>query len=353
MVPTVGVEEELLLVDPESRTVTAVAGRAVRAHDDVEPELFLQQVETHTPPCRSMAELDREIRRSRSAICAAAQEAGAAAVAVGVPVLPYDDTEVTRKQRYLRIREEYGEIARSALACAMHVHVEVGSIDDGVRVLDRISPWLPVLLAMSANSPFFDGRDTGYASWRAQTWNRWPSHGSGQPFADADTYTALTEKLVEWGAALDPAMVYFDARYAPAYGTVEVRIADVCAETDDALLVAALARALVVTAAREERSPAWRSELVRAATWRASRDGLAARLVDPAARALAPARDVVGSLLDHVRDALEEAGDLDQVSRLVERLFALGTGATRQRRLFEETGSLEAVVDDAVRRTRP
>ena len=351
-VPTLGVEEELLLVDPDSGELRPVAARAVRAHEDVEAELFLQQVETQTSPCRSLDDLHREIRSSRRAVCDAAEEAGAAAVAVGVPVLAYEDTEVTRQPRYLRIREEYAEIARSTLACAMHVHVEVGGLDTAVRVLDGIAPWLPVLLATSANSPYVGGRDTGYASWRAQTWNRWPSHGTGQPFGDASTYTEVTERIVEWGAALDPAMAYFDARYAEAFGTVEMRIADVCPGPEDAVLVAALTRALVATASRED-PVTWRSELVRAATWRASRHGLADRLVDPATRALAPARDVVTSLVAHVQDALEEAGDVDVVEGLVERVFADGTGATRQRRRFEETGSLEAVVRDAVRRTRP
>lgn len=351
--PTLGVEEELLLVDPETGVLKAVAAAAVRAREQVEPELFLQQVETQTPPCRSIDDLDRELRRSRTALCDAADAVGAAAVAVGVPVLVDADTAVTREPRYLRIREEYGEIARSALACAMHVHVAVDGIEEGVRVLDGIAPWLPVLLATSANSPYAGGRDTGYASWRAQTWNRWPSHGTGQPFGDADTYAAVTERLIEWGAALDPAMTYFDARYAAVYGTVEVRVADVCATTDDALLVAALARALVTTATRRDALAPWRSELVRAATWRASRYGLADRLVDPATAALAPAREVVGSLLRHVGDALEESGDLERVIATTEHLFAEGTGATRQRRRFEVSGTHASVVLDAARRTRP
>jgi carboxylate-amine ligase len=134
---------------------------------------------------------------------------------------------------------------------------------------------------------------------------------------------------------------------------VEVRVADVCPEVEDAVLVAGLTRALVATAASGSTSDdPWRSELVRAATWRASRHGLADRLVDPPSRTLAPARDVVGSLLGHVRPALEEAGDLPWVEHLVERVLAQGNGATRQRRRYEESGSLEAVVLDAVERTR-
>jgi carboxylate-amine ligase len=356
VVRQLGVEEELLLVDPATGHVTAVAERAVRAGDaedgaPVEEELFLHQIETQTPPCSSLEELARELRRSRQAICESAAAAGAAAVAIGSPVLVDEESTVTPRPRYLRIREEYGELAASALACAMHVHVEVDSPEEGVRVLDGIAPWLPVLLALSANSPYSHGRDTGYASWRSQVWGRWPSHGTGQAFGDLATYRDVTEHLVEWGAALDDAMTYFDARLSRSYPTVEVRVADVCAGIGDTVLVAALARALVATGPETEQR-AWRSELLRAATWRASRHGLAAQLVDPATMRLAPAREAIGSLLHHTRPALEEAGDYAEVRELVEQQLAEGNGATRQRRTFEETGSLQAVVLDAVERTR-
>ena len=355
MVRQLGVEEELLLVDPSTGHVTAVAERAVRAGDEddaapVEEELFLHQIETQTPPCSSLTELAREVRRSRQAICESAAAAGAAAVAVGTPVLIDEETAVTPRPRYLRIREEYGELAASALACAMHVHVDVESPEEGVRVLDGIAPWLPVLIALSANSPYAGGRDTGYASWRSQVWGRWPSHGTGQAFGDLPTYRDVTERLIEWGAALDDGMTYFDARLSQSFPTVEIRVADVCTGIEETVLVAALARALVVTAAEKEQRP-WRSELLRAATWRASRHGLASQLVDPATMRLAPAREVIGSLLDHTRPALEEAGDHAEVRELVEQQLAQGNGATRQRRTFERTGSLEAVVLDAVERT--
>jgi carboxylate-amine ligase len=266
-------------------------------------------------------------------------------------VLVDEDDTVTPKPRYLRIHEQYAEVARSALACAMHVHVEVADDEEGVRVLDGIAPWLPVLLAVSADSPYFHGRDTGYASWRSQVWSRWPSHGTGQPFGSVQTYREVVAGMVETGSALDEQMAYFDARLSPAYPTVEVRVADVCTDVDDAVLVAALARGLVATAALAEEPPSWRSELVTAATWRASRHGLAERLVHPGRRELAPARDVLEALVTHVRPALEEAGDLGLVEDSVARLLATGTGATRQRRTFESSGRLEDVVADAVERT--
>lgn len=357
-----GVEEEQLLVDPVSGRLTAVAHKAIRAHEEapirldepeVEEELFLQQIETATLPCQRLDDLAEQLRRGRSAVSKAAADAGAASAAMPVPILVGEDAHVTPKPRYRRIREEFGELAKSSLACAMHVHVEVADDDEGVTVVDGIGPWLPVLLAVSANSPYWLGRDTGYASWRAQIWTRWPGHGTGQVFETAERYRETSRKLVEWGAALDPGMVYFDARLSREYPTVEVRVSDVCTDTDDAVLLAALARGLVETAARGEAgtSAAWRSDLVRAASWRASRYGIAGRLVDPRTMELGSAREVVTALIDQTAPALEEAGDLDLVRDLTERLFAQGGGATRQRRVFEETHSLDAVVADLCART--
>ena len=360
MVRKVGVEEELLLVDPDTRRLADVAERTIRrasedGGDPVEAELFLQQVETQTAPSTDLDELDRLLRRTRQAVCGAAESAGARAVAVGTPVLgkpgqEEPDTDTTRGPRYQLIREQYGELARSALACALHVHVDVDDADEGVRVVDTIAPWLPLLLALSANSPYAWGRDTGHASWRSQIWSRWPSHGTGEPFGDLDTYTAVTDQVIAWGAALDRGMTYLAARLAQDYPTVEVRVADVCTDPELTILVAALSRGLVETAATGE-AETWRSELLRAAGWRAARYGVAERLVDPATRELVPARDAIDSLVEHVRPALEEAGDLDRVRDTVERVLGGGHGAVAQRRVWEETGSLEAVVDDLADRT--
>jgi glutamate---cysteine ligase / carboxylate-amine ligase len=365
----VGVEEELMLVDPETGLLTAVAQRALQARAEaedpvdlsdqleesgVEAELFLQQIETTTPPCASMDELDRQVRKARRTIGELALDAGAAVVAVPTPVLVDVDASVTPQPRYQQIREEFGELAKTSLACAMHVHVGLEEGEDGAVLLSDIGPWLPVLLAISANSPYWRGHDTGYASWRTQIWTRWPSNGTGEPFESRREYDDVARRLVEWGAAVDQAMVYFDARLSRTFPTVEIRVADVCTEPEDAILFAALARALVTTAATSSgsgRPPGWRSDLLRAASWRASRYGLAAQLVDPRTLELAPAREVVESLVRHVHIALDDADDLTLVGDLVERLLSRGGGATRQRRAFEAEGSLEAVVADLRTRT--
>ena len=214
----------------------------------------------------------------------------------------------------------------------MHIHVDVADDDEGVRVIDGIRPWLPLLVALSANSPYWQGRDTGHASWRSQVWGRWPSAGAAQPFGDVATYRAVTEQMIGWGGSLDPAMLYFDIRLAERYPTVEIRVADVTTEVEDVVLVSVLARALVATVAADERPPTWRADLLRVAGWRAAHLGMAGDAGAPGEpRHWCRPREAVAALVAHVRPALEDAGDLDLVTDSFERLVARGTGATRQR----------------------
>jgi carboxylate-amine ligase len=350
----IGIEEELMLVDPATGRLTAVSQPAVDANEadaEVVQELFLQQIETSTPPCHDADELLAGLRAGRRAVGEAAAAAGARAVAMATPVLPEDEEDFTPKARYRKIQAEYGEMARQSLVCAMHTHVDVDSDEEAVRVVDGIRPWLPLLVALSANSPFWHGRDTGHASWRSQVWNRWPTAGAGQPFGDVQTYREVSDRLLGWGAGLDTGMLYYDVRLARDLPTVEVRVADVCTDVEDAVLVALLTRALVATTAVDTEPASWRGDLLRAATWRAAKVGLSDGLVHPVEERLVSPREVFGATLAYVRPALEEAGDLDAVSDGFERLVSRGNGATRQHRVQEAGGDLRQVVEDLARRT--
>lgn len=359
---TVGIEEELLLVDPETRLLAPrsqeVLGRAVvdpsSAPDEVlDKELFRHQVETRTTPLVDLDEVRSHLVRQRRAAAEAAEQVGVRIAAAGTSPAASGEPAVYRDDRYLAMLQTYGEITRTAGICGMHVHVGIDSEEQGVDVIDRIVPWLPVLLAISANSPYAEGRDTGYHSWRSQMWAQWPSAGLTEPFGSLAAYREVSRRMIESGAARDAGMLYFDARLSANNPTVEVRITDVCTDPDDAVLLAALVRGLVMQAAdaRAMARHTWRLELLQAAKWRAARSGLSDRLLSPVTMEPMPAREALSALVALVREPLATCGDLARVEDGVNRVLA-GGGASRQHAAYERSGGdLHAVVDDLVVRT--
>ncbi|MFE6645626.1 glutamate--cysteine ligase [Nocardioides sp. NPDC057772] len=358
-VRTVGVEEELLLVDAENgapRSVASEVLRVARRRGDTEtdeiggsvgPEMQEQQVETDTPPEEYLGLLELDIRRWRDKARAAAKEAGALILASGTTPLPVVPRTVD-DDRYAAMSERFGLTASEQLTCGCHVHVSVDSDDEAVGALDRIRAWLPVLLAVSANSPFWQGGDSGYASYRSQVMTRWPTNGPTEIFGSGAAYADHLRLLVDTGVPLDEGMAYFDARPSRNYPTLEVRVADVCLDPRDAVLVAGLARALVETGAREwaQGRPAdpVSVAVLRLAMWQAGRHGISGALLDPETHKPRPARDVVDRLLDHIGPALRDSGDMARVEQGIDRVFTRGTGSSTQRRVNSEEGRLDRAV---------
>jgi carboxylate-amine ligase len=375
----IGLEEELLLVHPETGELANAAGAVLHDHrvsrGDAPPawatvilegELLRDMLETHTDPIEDLEEIGRQLRQARRTAIASADEAGVAVAATGTAPLGTALPVVSPNPRYERIVQEFGDTGRGAGTLGMHVHVDVADDEEGVRVIDGLRLWLPLLTAISANSPYAAGRDTGYASWRQQVWTRWPTSGTAEPFGSAAEYRRVSESLIRLGAALDEGMLYYDARLSASYPTVEIRVADTCTDVDHALVVAALARALVETLAdpnaadRNVADPNGaqappgvqpRSDLLRAAWWRAARYGLSDDLVHPQTWDLVPAAEALKALVERVADPLAEAGDTDRVDDGLARLASAGNGARQQRQAFERSGDLHAVVADLVERT--
>ncbi|ANP52718.1 carboxylate-amine ligase [Streptomyces griseochromogenes] len=359
---TVGVEEELLLVDPDSgeprAQQSAVLARAAQddpGQDVFQKELFGQMLEFATHPQTDMADLGAEIVHCRKEAARLAGEIGCAVAALATSPLPVTPTIVAH-ERYRWMTGQYGMTAQEQLICGCHAHVSVASDEEGVAVLDRIRPWLPVLCALSANSPFWHGRDTGYVSYRSRVQRRWPQTGPNELFGSAERYHRLVRDMLASGVVLDSGMLYFDARLSARYPTVELRVADVCLRAETTVLVATLARALVETAARDWRAgrpPLDHSvNLLKLAGWQAARSGLGQDLLDPVTMLPRPAVEVLGSLLEHTGDALADSGDAAFVAEAVAELLRRGNGAHEQRLLMERTGSLRHVVTECVRRTQ-
>jgi carboxylate-amine ligase len=222
-----------------------------------------------------------------------------------------------------------------------------------VGVLNHLRPWLPTLLAVSVNSPFDQGRDSGYGSWRIQAQARFPGAGVPPWFASAAAYEQRLHRLVELGALADPGTTYWLARPSQRLPTVEIRAADAASTVDEAVLQAAIGRALVHTALAEldagREAPQIDDQLCAAALWSAARYGLHGPGIHPWDERRVAATSLLEELLNRVRPALEEAGDLATVRRSVRRLGHDGTGAARQREAAVH--GLPSVVDMLVRQT--
>jgi glutamate---cysteine ligase / carboxylate-amine ligase len=358
---TVGVEEEYQIVHAATRELRPRSASVLpearsKVGDNVQPELYLSQIEIGTPVCRNLSEVRAEIVRLRREVIRAAESDGNCIAAAGThPFSHWEDQQLTPRVRYVGIAEDYQQLAREHLIFGCHVHVGIRDREAAIRVMNRTRPWLPLMLALAANSPFWLGADTGYASFRTEIWRRWPMAGTPHVFGSRAEYDALVEALVASGGITDATKIYWDVRPSARFETLEFRVTDVCMTVDEAVMVAGLARALARTcyaqAERDEPFAHARPELLRAAKWRAARHGLDAELVDPEAGVLVPAREAVEKFLAFLRRSLEEQGEWDEVSSLVRDTLGRGTGASRQRAAYERNGSLEDVVDLIVGQT--
>ncbi|GAA4397874.1 glutamate--cysteine ligase [Actinomadura verrucosospora] len=360
---SLGVEEEFLLVDPGSgecvghaEDVLERAGphRWRASGGSFHTELLGSQVEAVTGVCHDLAGLRAQLRYGRARLAEAARARGTLLVAAGTPVLGGRPPPAARGERFAAIVSAYGDVVEDYQACGCHVHVGVPDREAAVAVVNHLRPWLPVLVALAANSPFDRGRPTRYAARRMMEMARFPGAGVPPWSASAADYDARVAALVESGALVDGAMTFWLARPSPRWPTVEVRAGDAAATADEAVLQAALVRGLVAAAladlAAGREAPRVDGQVCAAALWNAARHGLDGAMVDPVSHRAVPARRLLDGLVARAAPALEEAGDLDTVSRLVEGVRRAGTGADRQRRAARRGGP-RAVVDMLVRQT--
>ncbi|WP_101952127.1 glutamate--cysteine ligase [Mycobacterium sp. 3519A] len=350
--PTFGVEEEFLLVDPATGAPVAaneaVAGHAAERRVKLQLELTSCQVETTSEVVSDSGELLHELTRLRRIAAEAAEAAGAQLLAAALPPTRPHGFPITDTPRYREIAAKFGRIAEEGI-CGAHVHVAVPSRELAIRVTNRLRPWLPLLLALTANSAVYRDADTGYASWRSIVWARWPSAGPPPHFDSIDEYDAMVGMLRRAGAVLDDGMVYWDVRPSAKFPTVEVRVADVPATVGETVLLASLIRAAVMTALTAERrgdpTAPLSPEALKVAYWKSARDGLDGQAIDLLeSHAPMPARKLLQHMVEHVRPALEDVGDYQTVVSALARLDDEGNGAIRQRRAWNRRHDAKDVV---------
>lgn len=365
-----GVEEEFFLLDPESSHLLPVADRVIgrwqgrnragpgqtAAEPGFQRELFQEQIEMATPPCRSREQLQASLVGGRRLLAASARAESALLMATGLSIVALTEGTLSRDERYARIVDIYGRAAQT-LMCATQVHVEVVSPVEGARVVEGMRPWFPFLVALTANSPVHEEQDTGHDSWRSRLREMWPSTGFPQAVGGPDDYARLERRLLEWGVAQDVGTINFAARISDRYPTVEIRVADACTDVRDAVLLAVLVRAMVDAlshdAQKAQPAPPWLDAELRAAHWRAGRYGLSGPLVHPVEQVLSPSTAICEYLTQWLGEALECNEDLDFVSSQLDRLLREGNGAEQQRRVLRRTGSAVQVARDAASRSVP
>ncbi len=354
---TIGVEEEYHLVDATTMALAdapdVVPEAMALLGDDAQGEISTSQLEIATPVCTSLGQVRTELARLRRGADEAAGRHGCRILAAGThPSATWHEQRRTPGERYDEIQDRLGLLALQQLIAGTHVHVAVPEPDLAVQVLDRLRPDLVVLLALSGSSPFWEGVDTRYASYRTQWFARFPVTGSQEVLRSRTAYDRLVADLVVSGVVEDASHLYWDARPSTRFPTVEIRIADTCPHLDDVVLQAGLARSLVRVAAAQAVAGAPfaepRPELVKAARWGAARYGLEGLLLDLHVVERRPAAHVVRGLLARLRDDLEGAGEWDEVSSLAEQALARGTSAAQQRGVLDRTGDLAAVTRSLV-----
>jgi carboxylate-amine ligase len=353
---SVGAEEEFFVVDAATGVVLD-GGRALlrsprlaagpMGEGRFSDELRTCTVESKTSACHELDEVRAELCALRRLLVEAGRDEGVEVAAAGMfPTADWRTLGFAPDRRTEQMRARYARMIDEHVVCACHVHVGVPGRDTAVEVVNRVRPWLPVLLAISASSPLWMGDDTGYASYRSIFWERWPTAGMPPRFRSYEHYRRTVELMIGAQVSVDARQVHWDVRPGTSVETVEFRVADSCPTVDETIVQVGLSRALVRTCLDELAHGAPGAQLdpvlLRAAKWRAARYGLGELLLDPLSGDLVRAQALLETLLEHVRPALEEAGDWDAITAI---LTAAGgrTSADRQRAAFARSGRIADV----------
>lgn len=366
---TLGIEEEYLLVDLETRDLAVNPPPEFMENcknllgDHVTPEFLRCQVEVGTPVCSSMAEAKSQLQSMRRTIVEAAHQYGLAPIACSThPFAKWDQQQNTDKQRYNELAKDLQVVARRMVICGMHVHI--GIEDEAMRndLFNQMTYFLPHLLALSTSSPFWQGRSSGLKSYRLSVFDEMPRTGLPYAFDSAGEYRRTIETLVNAGVIEDATKVWWDLRPSDRYPTLEMRITDVCTRLEDTLAVAALYRCLARMLYRLRVSnQRWRTYshfLINENRWLAQRYGVKGKLIDFGAGTAVPYEDLIEELVDLVA---EDAKVLDCEEEIAHcrKIAELGTSADRQLEVYAgamDTGktsdeALISVVDHLIEET--
>jgi carboxylate-amine ligase len=356
---TLGIEEEFQIVHPETRELHSYVSKLLeegREHallrERVRPEMHQSVVETGTGICRDIKQARAEICELRGSLSELAAKSGLRIVAAGThPFSDWKKQEITEGERYKVIVEDLQDVARANLIFGLHVHVGIKDREVAMAMANQVRYFLPHILALSTSSPFWLGRNTGLKSVRSEIFKRFPRTGIPGEFDSYVHFQRYVDLLVKTGCIDNAKKIWWDVRAHPFFDTVEVRVCDMTTRIDDTVAIAALIQALMGKLyLLYRRNLAFRSysrELIEENKWRAVRYGLDGQLIDFGKQEQVPIRMLVDELIEFVGETAEIFGSHQEMDR-VRTILKEGTSADRQLRIYEESKTYNAVVDDLI-----
>lgn len=351
---TLGVEEEYQIIDPETRDLRShmskiVEGGKIHLREQVKAEMHQSVVEVGTNICENVAEARKEVSFLRNQVGELAAKQGLVVGAAGThPFSKWQDQEITDDPRYENIINELKDIARSNLIFGLHVHVGIENREVALQLMNQACYFLPHIYALSTNSPFWEGRNTGFKAYRAKIFAKFPRTGLPEYFDSVQSYDNYLETLVKTNCIDNPKKIWWDLRIHPFFSTIEFRICDVCLTVDETICITALTQAVVAKLYKLLMSNTsfniYRIALIRENKFRAARYGLEGKLIDFGKKIEVPTHELIFELLEFIDDVVDELGSREEIN-YVHQILKNGTGADQQLAVFEQTGDLSKVVD--------
>lgn len=357
---TVGIEEEFQIVDPETRELRSHIQQMIEGGKDIlkeqmKPELHQSVVEIGTKVCGDVVEARKELLAIRTKLAQIAASDGLKIAAAGThPFSHWKDQEITDDPRYHTIVHDLQMLARANLIFGLHVHVGIGDRERGIHIMNAARYFVPHILALSTNSPFWLGRNTGYKSYRTKVFDKFPRTGIPEYFNSLSEYENFLKLLVKTKCIDDAKKIWWDIRLHPYFDTLEFRVCDVPMRAEESLCIAALFQAIVKKLwhllDQNLGFRLYRRALIAENKWRAARYGIHGKLIDFGKQEEVEFRYLMDEILDFINEEVEELGSRKEID-YVHEIMETGTGADRQLKVWEKNHSGREVVDYIIEET--
>lgn len=357
---SLGIEEEFQIIDPQTRELKSHIQQILEEgkmllQEQVKAEMHQSVVETGSNICENVKEARVEVTNLRRKLADVAAAHGLRIGASGThPFSRWEDQRITDHPRYHGVVEDMQQVARANLIFGLHVHVGIDDKEQAIHIMNAARYFLPHIFALSTNSPFWKGRNTGFKSYRAKIFDRFPRTGIPDHFNSYGEYESYVNLLIKTGCIDNAKRIWWDIRLHPVFNTLEIRICDVPMRVDETIALAALIQAVIAKLYKLLKQNLgfrlYRRLYINENKWRASRYGLEGKMIDFGKQAEVPTDDLINELLVFVDDVVDELGSREEIN-YVNEILKMGTGARRQLKVWNETNSMEKVVDLIIEET--